>query len=241
MTANTPTYSFPYRVATDPPDIAGATKDLADAVEGQFLNTIRVMSSLPLSGVAGQLLVSSVDWRTYRWTGTAWVPLNPNMPAGVLINSQAQPTTSGTDTFAQFDTVEEQSAIGGNPMAGTGTPGTITIREAGLYAYGFRGQWTSTAPAGDAGERRCGITVNRTTPGYTIGTSVAYTSTKPSGSASPQGNGFECTGCRRFSVNDVLRPVVTQSSGSTLWIESTGATGTNGGGVARFWAYKIKD
>jgi hypothetical protein len=233
----TPNYSLRYPVSTDPPNVPADMQNLANDVETAFLGTLRVVSSLPGSGNTNQMLVSSIDWRTYRWTGSAWVPIGPGMPACVLINTQAQPFTTGVDTFVQFDTIEEQSTISGNAMAATGTPGTITIRENGLYGYGLRGQWSIDT----SGERRCGITRNLSTAGYSYATSIAYDAELPSGSGSPQGNGFECTGFKRLVIGDVLRPVATQSSGATRWIESSSATGNNGGGPARFWAYKIKD
>lgn len=234
----TATYGLPYPALTDAPNVPGDMQALAARVEAVMSLAAVTSTSAVTSPVAGQVVFALDTLRAHRYTGSAWVPLNPNMPACVLINTQAQQITNNIDSFAQFDTVEEQTTISGNTMAATGTPGTITIREDGLYGYGFRGQWSVQQTGGD---RRCGITRNNGSPGYSLTTSIAYDSKPGGGIAPPQGLSFQCTGQKRLVTGDVLRPVVTQSSGNNLWIESSGAGGANGGGPARFWAWKIRD
>ncbi len=214
QTAN---YALPYPSLTDPPNVPGDIQALAARMEVVMPLAAVTSTSAVTSPVNGQVVFALDTLRMHRYTGSSWVPLNPNMPAAVLINTQAQATTSGVDTFVQLDTIEEQTTIGGNAMAAAGTSIDTT------------------------GERRCGITRNNSSAGYSLATSVAYTSMLPSGNGSPQGNGFECTGCKRLAVGDVLRPVATQSSSGTRWIESSSVSGNTGGGPTRFWAYKIRD
>ncbi|NIH81682.1 hypothetical protein [Amycolatopsis viridis] len=209
---------------------------LAEGVENQFLRTLRVVPSLPASGATNQLLVSSLDWRTYRWTGSAWVPLNPGMPACVLYNDTARGITTGTPQTVPMTGSEQNDSVGGNPMWSlAGDPYSIVIRENGLYDIGVRGQWS----ADTTGYRVLGITKNKASGGFAYANTVAF-NLMPSSTNAPEGNGQEATNRRRFVVGDVLRVNAGQTSGATRWLEG-GTTGNNGGGLTTFWAIKIRD
>ncbi|MEU0467219.1 hypothetical protein ABZ215_24730 [Amycolatopsis sp. NPDC006131] len=236
---STPTFGFRYPALTDPPNVPADMQELAEDVEGQFLKTLRVVSSLPASGATNQLLVSAVDWRVYRWTGTAWVPLNPSMPACVLYNDTARSISPGVPQTVPMTGFEQNDSVGGNPMWRPSSSGgddfALIIREAGLYDVGVRTQWS----ADTVGYRVLGITKNKTTGGFAYANTVAY-NLLPSSTNAAEGNGQEATNRRRLAVGDVLRVNAGHTSGSTRWLEG-GTTGNNGGGLTTFWAIKIKD
>uniref|UniRef100_UPI003F49C0C7 hypothetical protein n=1 Tax=Amycolatopsis thermoflava TaxID=84480 RepID=UPI003F49C0C7 len=147
--------------------------------------------------------------------------------------------TPGTPQTVPMTGAIQNDSIGGSPMwrstANGGDDFALIIRESGLYAYGCRGQWS----ADTVGYRIMGVTKNRASGGFIRDATLAYT-LLPSSTNAAEGNGQEATGVDRLAAGDVLRMNVGHTSGSNRWLEG-GTTGNNGGGLTRFWAYKIKD
>lgn len=245
MTANTPIWAIPYPVSTDPPNVPLHVENATKRIDTVMQLRVVSATSDVAAPYTNQIVFSATDLRMYRYTGSAWVPLNPSMPAGVLTDTVDRNYAASTASWIGLATVTEQSTISGNTMVAGGTGGTssansptITIREGGLYEVGLRATFATDGSNGTP-VKVIGVTVNSTSA--TITRANCLTSENaPTQAATTQseGQGVTAMAEERFVVGDVLRPVMVASG--SVWINS-GSASLAQGGKARFWAHKIRD
>ncbi len=242
---NTPVYSLPYPALSDPPNGAAQIQALAERVEATMSLAVVTTVTAVVSPVLGQVVFALDTLRAHRYTGSGWVPLNPNMPACVLVDNVDRSIPASTASWVGLAVVDEQTTISGNVMAVAGAGGTssansptITIRESGLYDVGFRVTWATDGSNG-APVKVIGVTRNSTSASITRSTCLTSANAPTQGTTTQtEGQGVTADAVERFTAGEVLRPVCVASGAAFI---NSASTSFAQGGVSRFWAYKIRD
>jgi len=156
----------------------------------------------------------------YVAANNRYEPSAPPLIGCRLRNSANEATATGIYEYLNFDT---ESYDTDSMHEGVTNPSRITIKTAGVYAFGASIMWEANA----TGERAMLIYLNRATV-------IGWDGRKANSDAGrPTSNEKDLT--HEFSVNDYIEVRVRQTSGGNLNVESSSDYSPV------FWAYKIGD